>query len=735
MYGDFVTSTDGARLLGTADAINFPSFNFLGSTSIISFMNLGSTTLSGNLALANAAGVAVANVAFQLPSMGTYQRTVASLFPAQAAGFNSNGYWIGFNSVATGSKIIGTTLTPNPGKDNVVANAASVSFASGVFPHVVGGQIGATIYDSVLTLTNFQASVVTTLTLRQNSGAVLTAQRTIPQIGVLRTSITSLFGVPTVDGWLQVDGGTGAALAGFVSYTDTGSGGSTAVEMQSTTGSDTSLIFGHIANVSPWWTGISLANPSTTTGAQVEVYAFDSAGKLIAGPAQWATASFTLAPLTKRAFLIDEVLPGMQSRQSDGGYVYIRTLNGVQIHGIELFFLRSGRVYSNVPAIRLARLGLVYTPTTVTVDGSGTTGSGTVTMEQAFIGDSSNRVLTSVQACAAITLNTQVNNTTGRTVSVTREYRATGPNGYKLYVASFAREQASGRSSAFVPLTVPCDAPAGTYSFTAAVDYNGTFSAASGTSTITASSGGSGGTGGTGGTTGGTGGCTPSETTICVLASDYDTAPMMETVAACFDTYTQTSTISAIHFLAQGGAPLSGYTWSLASGSTLPAGTALEPLTGVFKGTGGKVFAGTFTIQASDGSRTGSRTFSLTVVTRNSDVFAANFSGPCGVAAFQQPQSRNILLPNAPQGRGYGASLQAILGRPGNLTWTVASGTLPGGMTLDRSSGVLRGTPLSSASGTTFRFQIAITTSNPGTAGPIASCSGFGCPTYAITVP
>src|SRR5207249_3854713 len=146
------------------------------------------------------------------------------------------------------------------------------------------------------------------------------------------------------------------------------------------------------------------------------------------GPEQSASAAFVLPPLTRKAFLLDQVLPDLQSRQTTGGYILIRTRNGVAVNGIELFFLRSDRVYSNVPGTRVSGLGLAFTPPV----GTGATGGGTVTMEQAFFGDSAYKSIATVEPCSEITLNIQVNNTTGKTVSVTREYRATGPTGYVL---------------------------------------------------------------------------------------------------------------------------------------------------------------------------------------------------------------------------------------------------------------------------------------------------------------
>src|SRR6185503_3597772 len=105
------------------------------------------------------------DVPFSLPPFGVFQSTVASLFPAQAGRFDTAGYRI--SVLATGGKIIGTSLTPNAGKDNVVANFVNPSATHFLFPHVVDGAIAGTIYNTLLMLDSYQASPVTaTLTLR-----------------------------------------------------------------------------------------------------------------------------------------------------------------------------------------------------------------------------------------------------------------------------------------------------------------------------------------------------------------------------------------------------------------------------------------------------------------------------------------------------------------------------------------------------------------------------------------
>ena len=134
-----------------------------------------------------------------------------------------------------------------------------------------------------------------------------------------------------------------------------------------------------------------------------------------------------------------------------------------------------------------------------------------------------------------------------------------------------------------------------------------------------------------------------------------------------------------------------------------------------------------FTMQVSDGSSTATQTFSLAVPTEQGP-------GACPQAIFQQPQVATILLPNARSGQGYGASLEATLGRVTNLSWSLASGTLPPGMSIDQSRGVVRGTPFSSAAGNVYRFRVSVSGLHPDNGPQIAVCSLNGCPEYTINV-
>ena len=117
------------------------------------------------------------------------------------------------------------------------------------------------------------------------------------------------------------------------------------------------------------------------------------------------------------------------------------------------------------------------------------------------------------------------------------------------------------------------------------------------------------------------------------------------------------------------------YTWAIASGS-LPAGFTLNAATGVI--TGNPIASGTsnFEVQVTD-----SETPSVAVV--------APFSitiNP-GIVIITTTS-----LPNGVVGNAYSATLTATGGLP-PYTWSISSGSLPTGLTLNSGTGVISGTP------------------------------------------
>jgi Putative Ig domain len=130
------------------------------------------------------------------------------------------------------------------------------------------------------------------------------------------------------------------------------------------------------------------------------------------------------------------------------------------------------------------------------------------------------------------------------------------------------------------------------------------------------------------------------------------------------------------------------YTFAVTAG-TLPAGLSLNGSTGVLSGTPSAAAASSFTITATDSnSATASRPYS----------FAIN------PAVTVNPAS----LPNGTVGAAYSQAVTASGGN-GSFTYGVSAGSLPAGLSLNPSSGLLSGTPTSAA---TSSFTVTATDGN-----------------------
>lgn len=137
------------------------------------------------------------------------------------------------------------------------------------------------------------------------------------------------------------------------------------------------------------------------------------------------------------------------------------------------------------------------------------------------------------------------------------------------------------------------------------------------------------------------------------------------------------------------------YTWSVGSGS-LPAGLSLDSSTGDLTGTPTASGASTFTIQATD---------SATSAATATQSFTLNVAAATSALALAAPQ-----LPDGTQGGAYAGALTSTGGQ-GPLFWTVTSGNLPDGLSLDPGTGQLTG--IATGSGTdSFTVQVS-DSSNP----------------------
>jgi hypothetical protein len=135
------------------------------------------------------------------------------------------------------------------------------------------------------------------------------------------------------------------------------------------------------------------------------------------------------------------------------------------------------------------------------------------------------------------------------------------------------------------------------------------------------------------------------------------------------------------------------YLWYVASGSQLPPGFTLDTTSGFLSGTPTTAGTFNFTVQVNDNAA-GTATKALVMVV--APRLAITTASPA---------------PNGMVGATYTLTLAATGGFP-PLTWTVDSGTLPAGLSLDGAAGTLSGTPQAAGS---FSFVIRATDSTKAT--------------------
>jgi hypothetical protein len=131
------------------------------------------------------------------------------------------------------------------------------------------------------------------------------------------------------------------------------------------------------------------------------------------------------------------------------------------------------------------------------------------------------------------------------------------------------------------------------------------------------------------------------------------------------------------------------YTWAITSGA-LPAGLTLNPSTGVIAGTATTAGTASFGVRVTDSSSpTQSATAALSM--RADAAFSVNVS----------------TLPSAFKSVPYSATLTAN-GAVGATTWAITGGSLPAGLSLNSTTGVISGTPTTLGS---FTFTVSVTDS------------------------
>ncbi|HTW61905.1 MAG TPA: putative Ig domain-containing protein [Terracidiphilus sp.] len=135
----------------------------------------------------------------------------------------------------------------------------------------------------------------------------------------------------------------------------------------------------------------------------------------------------------------------------------------------------------------------------------------------------------------------------------------------------------------------------------------------------------------------------------------------------------------------------SPYTWSISSGS-LPAGLSLAASTGVISGTPTTAGTSSFAVKVTDAnSNTATQSLSITI--------------------YAVLSVTTTTLPTGVVSTSYSQTLAAA-GGVSPYTWSISSGSLPAGLSLNATSGVISGTPTTAGSAVSFTVKVTDTDSN-----------------------
>ncbi len=152
------------------------------------------------------------------------------------------------------------------------------------------------------------------------------------------------------------------------------------------------------------------------------------------------------------------------------------------------------------------------------------------------------------------------------------------------------------------------------------------------------------------------------------------------------------------------------YTWAVSAG-TLPAGLAIDPGTGAITGTPTAASAVSVTVRATDavgGTAAQARTITI--------VLAPTLSGTLPAGQLSVPYSRGFTVNDG----------------TGPFVWSVSSGTLPAGLSINTSTGLITGTPTATGSST---ITVQVSDVNNSTATRSATINVTANPAVTFTPP
>ena len=156
------------------------------------------------------------------------------------------------------------------------------------------------------------------------------------------------------------------------------------------------------------------------------------------------------------------------------------------------------------------------------------------------------------------------------------------------------------------------------------------------------------------------------------------------------------------------------YTWALFNATTLPAGLALNTTTGVISGTPSTAGTTNFEVEVTSNGQTATAALAITI-----DL-------PAPAVTTSSP------MPNGTEGVAYSETLTAS-GGDGTYTWALFNATtLPAGLALNTTTGVISGTP--STAGTT-NFEVEVTSNGQTATAALAITIDLPAPAVTTSSP
>jgi hypothetical protein len=342
--GNFVTYADGAEAAASSSALVLP---LVAPQSELDIVNTGAAALTVVVDVLGPDGSDLDVPYPQLiPPNGFFNSDVGLLFPRLSSLSTATHMRIKCgcdNGTVFAAVLIARDFIAAPSRSMVNGIPASTSTVTLNFPHVVDGPQNGANWQSLLGVTNLSSTLENRVNLAfmSDTGDVLQTVQTLPPNGGIRDLARNLFQftTPFVNGWVQVSSISGVPITGYIAYADTIAAGVTAVAPRQD--GQKNLLFAHIADLRPWWTGLAILN-ANPVDASVAVFAVTPDGALI------GKAAFTLTAGSKTSKLLSELIPQTQTRTTDGGLVFVQS--NMPLFGIELFFSRDLQILANVPA-------------------------------------------------------------------------------------------------------------------------------------------------------------------------------------------------------------------------------------------------------------------------------------------------------------------------------------------------------------------------------------------------